>query len=65
MSNKSKIYNLKNVCTVYFILCFNSLKISSYKVYFPDLYYFILQNSILVTLQYNLKIVYSVRILFV
>ena len=65
MSNKSKIYNLKNVYIVYFILCFNFSKISSYKVYFPVLYYFILKNSIVVKLQYNLKIVYFVSILFV
>ena len=53
MSNENKIYNLKNVYIVYFILCFNFLKISSYKVYFPVLYYFIFKNSILVTLQCN------------
>ena len=53
MSNENEIYNLKIVYTVYFILCFNGLKISSYKVYFLALYSFILKNSILVTLQYN------------
>ena len=53
MSNENKIYNLKNVYIVYFILCFNFLKISSYKVYFLALYYFLLKNSILITIQYN------------
>ena len=53
MSNENKIYNLKNVYIVYFILCFNFLKISSFKVYFLALYYFILRNNILGKLQYN------------
>ena len=53
MSNENKIYNLKNVYIVYFILCFNFLKTSSFKVYFLPLYYFILKNSILVKFQYN------------
>ena len=53
MSNENKIYNLKNVYIVYFNLCIYFLKISSFKVYFRALYYFLLKNSILVTLQYN------------
>ena len=53
MSNENEIYNIKNVYIVYVILCFNFLKISSCKVYFLALYYFILKNSILVTLKYN------------
>ena len=53
MCNENKIYNLKNVYIVYFNFCIYFLKISSYKVYFPALYYFHLKNSMLVTLQYN------------
>ena len=53
MINENKIYNLKNVYIVYCISFFNFLKISSNKMYFPALYYFILKYSILVTLQYN------------
>ena len=53
MSNQNEIYNLKNVYIVYFNLCFNFLQISSYKLYFLALYYFILKNSILVILKYN------------
>ena len=53
MLNENKIYNLKNVYIVYLNLFFNFLKISSYKLYFPALYYFHFKNSILVTLQYN------------
>ena len=53
MSNQNKNFNLKNVYNVYFNLCFNFFKISSYKVYFLAMYYVILKNSILVTLQYN------------
>ena len=65
MSSESQIENLKNIYIVYFILCFNFLKISSFEVYFLALYYFILKNSILVTLQYNYKIGYSLSILFI
>ena len=65
MSNQNKIYHLNNICIVYFNLCFNLLQISSYKLYFLALYYFILKNCILVTLQYNQKIVYSMSILFI
>ena len=53
MSNQNKIYTFKNVYIVYFNFCFNFLEISSYKLYFLALYYFILKISILVTLQYN------------
>ena len=62
MSSQNTIYNLKNVYTIYFNLCFNVLKILKYKMYFLALYYIILKNSILVTLQYNQKIVYSMGI---
>ena len=48
MSNENEIYNLKNVYIVYLILCFNFLKISSFKVYFLALYYFILKKDYLV-----------------
>ena len=53
MSNENKFYNLKNLYIVHFNLYFNFLKISSYKVYFPVLYYFLFKNSILIRLKYN------------
>ena len=62
LNNQNKIFNLKNEYIVYFILCF--LKISLYKMYFLASLYFIFKNSILVTLQYNEIIAYSMSILF-
>ena len=62
LSNQKKIFNLKIVYIVYFILCF--LKISRYKMYFLASFYFIFNKNILVTLQYNEKIAYSISILF-
>ena len=62
LSNQNKIFNLKIEYIVYFILCF--LEISKYKMYFLASFYFIFKNSILVTLQYNEKIAYSMSILF-
>ena len=60
-SNQNKNFNLKNVYIVYFIFCF--LKISRYKMYFLASFYFIFKNSIIVTLQYDKKIAYSMSIL--
>ena len=61
-SNKNKNFKLKNVYIGYFILFF--LKISCSNIYFLASFYFIFKNSILVTLQYNEKIAYSMSILF-
>ena len=58
-SSQNKNFNLK---IVYVILCF--FKISRYKMYFLASFYFIFKNSILVTLQYNEIIAYSMCILF-
>ena len=62
LNNQNKIFNLKIVYILYFILCF--LKISRYKMYFIASFYFIFKNNILVTLQYKEKIAYSMSILF-
>ena len=53
MSNQNDIYNLKTVYIVYFNLCVIFLEISTKKVYFIAVYYFIFKNNILVGLQYN------------